>query len=103
MEAAALLGLVGLGYLVAKTAGPSTTTTTVKKPEGFVSGSEKGDPTRQNPSQYPRGILTNMPKGASSTGSGAELDLMFKTPNGQVYPSEPNPGPYGILPPGSGP
>ncbi len=96
MEAAALLGLVGLGYVVAKTAGPSTITNTVKPSEGFVSGQNKGsDPTRQNPSQYPRGILTNMPKGASSTGSGAELDLMFKTPNGQVYPSEPNPGPYG--------
>lgn len=95
MEAAALLGLVGLGYVVAKTAGPSTITNTIKPSEGFVSGQNKGDPTRQNPSQYPRGILTNMPKGASSTGSGAELDLMFKTPNGQVYPSEPNPGPYG--------
>jgi hypothetical protein len=98
MEAAALLGLVGLGYVVAKTAGPSTITNTVKPSEGFVSGQGQGkggDPTRQNPSQYPRGILTNMPKGASSTGSGAELDLMFKTPNGQVYPSEPNPGPYG--------
>jgi hypothetical protein len=95
MEAAALLGLVGLGYIVAKTAGPSTITTSVKPSEGFVSAQARGDPTRQNPPQYPRGILTNMPKGASSTGSGAELDLMFKTPNGQVYPSEPNPGPYG--------
>lgn len=95
MEAAALLGLVGLGYIVAKTAGPSTPTITVKKPEGFVGSPASSDPTRQNPSQYPRGILTNMPKGASSTGSGSELDLMFKTPNGQVYPSEPNPGPYG--------
>lgn len=100
MEAATLLGLVGLGYIVAKTAGPSTPTTTVKKPEGFQNASKgpmgNSDPTRQNPPQYPRGKLTNMPKGASSTGSGAELDLMFKTPNGQVYPSEPNGGPYGI-------
>ena len=96
MEAAALLGLVGLGYLVAKTAGPSTPTTTVKKTEGFTTQSKgQTDPTRQNPSQYPRGILTNMSKGASSTGFGSELDLMFKTPNGQTYPSEPNAGPYG--------
>lgn len=95
MEAAALLGLVGLGYIVAKTAGPSTSTTSVtNNQEGFQS-KKSSDPTRQNPSQYPKGILTNMPKGASSTGAGSELDLMFKTPNGQVYPSEPNPGPYG--------
>ena len=96
MEAATLLGLVGLGYIVAKTAGPSTPTATAKKPEGFADKPKgSSDPTRQNPQQYPKGILTKMPKGASSTGYGSELDLMFKTPNGQTYPSEPNPGPYG--------
>jgi hypothetical protein len=36
-----------------------------------------------------------MPKGGSATGFGPELDMMYKYPNGQIYPSEPNPGPYG--------
>jgi hypothetical protein len=39
--------------------------------------------------------LTVAPKGASATGFGPELDLMYQMPNGQTYPSEPSPGPYG--------
>lgn len=40
---------------------------------------------------------TDARRAASNTAfSGAELDLMYKTPGGQMYPSEPNPGPkYG--------
>jgi hypothetical protein len=39
--------------------------------------------------------LTVAPKGASATGFGPELDMMYQMPNGQTYPSEPSPGPYG--------
>ena len=62
MEAVALLGLAGLGYLVAKTTAPTP------KAEGFE---DKSDPSKR------------------------QLDRMYKTPNGQLYPSEPAPGPYG--------
>lgn len=81
MEAAALAGLVGLGWLVANVAGP--------KKEGFQS------PSTGNPRNLPPGPLLNTPKGASTVGAPAELDLMYKTPGGQTYPSEPRPGPYG--------
>jgi hypothetical protein len=77
MEAAALAGLVGLGYLVAKTAGPK---------EGFQS---------PKPKTLPPGPLANTPKGGTAVGFAPELDMMFRTPGGQTYPSEPNPGPYG--------
>jgi hypothetical protein len=39
--------------------------------------------------------LTNTPKGSSAVGFAPELDLMYQTPNGQTYPSEPKQGPYG--------
>jgi hypothetical protein len=39
--------------------------------------------------------LTLAPKGGSAVGFGPELDMMYQYPNGQTYPSEPNPGPYG--------
>ncbi len=39
--------------------------------------------------------LTLAPKGASAVGFGPELDMMYQMPNGQTYPSEPGPGPYG--------
>ena len=39
--------------------------------------------------------LTVAPKGASATGFGPELDMMYQTSNGQTYPSEPSSGPYG--------
>lgn len=101
MEAVTLAGLVGLGYLVARTAGPT--------PEKKSSGAKVAvppaprrayenfqNPQGGNPRNLPPGFLLNTPKGASATGLPSELDLMYQTPNGQTYPSEPSPGPYGI-------
>lgn len=108
MEAVTLAGLVGLGYLVARTAGPSTNTkavtatATATAKAGANYPNAPAPPRRayenfENPRDLPPGsVLMNTPKGASATGAPAELDLMFKTPNGQTYPSEPYPGPYGM-------
>ena len=49
-------------------------------------------PAARGPNSDP---LTIAPKGASATGFGPELDMMYQMPNGQTYPSEPSPGPYG--------
>jgi len=53
--------------------------------EGFM-------PAARGPNADP---LTIAPKGAAATGFGPELDMMYKMPNGQTYPSEPSNGPYG--------
>jgi hypothetical protein len=49
-------------------------------------------PAARGPNADP---LTVAPKGASATGFGPELDMMYQMPNGQTYPSDPSPGPYG--------
>lgn len=113
MEIAALSGLLGLGYLISKASGtkegfngamaknakagasipPSNReypllTTPQPRPgtkEGFM-------PAARGPNADP---LTIAPKGASAVGFGPELDMMYQTPNGQTYPSDPSPGPYG--------
>ena len=98
MEAAALLLLIGAGFAVAKTAGPSAPSPKLGKAdprarEGFAS-SNPTDPYG-NPRPLPQGsVLMNTAKGATARGSGAELDLMYRTSTGQTYPSEPHPGPY---------
>lgn len=56
-----------------------------KTVEGFI-------PVARGPDRDP---LTNTPKGGSAVGFSPELDQMYKYPNGQLYPSEPNPGPHG--------
>lgn len=71
MEAIAAFSLVGLGYLVTKLS---------KNNEGFET---------QTP------VLTRAEQGNSLKGSNSELDLRYATPFGQIYPSEPNPGPQG--------
>jgi len=113
MEIAALSGLLGLGYLISKASGNK---------EGFNGGMDKnykaGASIPPSDKVYPllttpkrqqgvregfipaaRGMnsdpLTTAPKGASATGFGPELDMMYKMPNGQTYPSEPSNGPYG--------
>lgn len=68
MEAIAAFGLVGLGYLVNK-----------------LSGSKEG---------YQSPLITAQ-QGNSVKGKNQELDLRYATPFGQIYPSEPNPGPSG--------
>lgn len=100
MEVAALSGLLGLGYLISKatqsisgqkqtTTAPvntqNQTNTNIQRREGFM-------PAARGPNSDP---LTLTPKGSSVVGFGPELDMMYQMPNGQTYPSEPNPGPYG--------
>lgn len=98
MEAAALAGLVGLGYVVSRLGAP-------KKREGFVDPKPKtGEfPMTFKPGSQtvalkspPTSILAQTPQGASAVGPGPELDQFYATPNGRTYPSEPSPGPYGM-------
>lgn len=86
MEAITLLGLMGLGYAVSK----------LKKPtarEGFDGEGQPQDTAV--PRGPPRAPLATSAKGGSAKGPSQELDMMYRTPNGDLYPSEPNPGPYG--------
>ena len=77
MEAIAVFGLVSLGYLVTKL-------------------SEKKEPFQvENEPHPPVSPLQTNEKGNSVKAPNQELDLQYKTPFGQVYPSEPNPGPHG--------
>jgi hypothetical protein len=115
MEVAALGGLLGLGYMISKS------TENKKKPTSNVVRNEVVNQNSVSAKTYPpmdkeyplltnkkvreafmpaaRGLnsdaLTLAPKGASATGFGPELDMMYKLPNGQTYPSEPSTGPYG--------
>jgi len=72
MEAIAAFGLVGLGYLVTKLSKPN---------EAYQ--------------DVPGSPLQPVKQDASVKGLGGELDLRYATPFGQIYPSEPNPGPGG--------
>jgi hypothetical protein len=117
MEIAALFGLLGLGYGVSRVSQKSGTqpnkpimketpmeqnrkaahslppanreypllTRSQETNEGFL-------PAARGPNSDP---LTLAPKGASATGFGPDLDMMYQTSNGQTYPSEPSTGPYG--------
>lgn len=91
MEAVTLLSLIGLGYAVSK----------LKKPtglkEGFETSAVKGQQQDTSvPRGPPKGALATSPKGASARGPAQELDMMYRTPDGNLYASEPNPGPYGM-------
>ncbi len=100
MEAAALAGLVGLGYAVSRLAGGKK-----KRNEGFVNPKPKAGefPMTFKPGSQtvalkspPTSALALTPQGASAVAPSPELDLMYQTPNGRTYPSEPSPGPYGM-------
>jgi len=109
MEAAALGGLIGLGYIISRLAGNgrrTTTTTQSRQVEPFNdTNTQAQDP---NPMYFkpgsqtvalkspPTSALAMTPQGASAVGPSPELDLLYQTPNGQTYPSEPSPGPYGM-------
>jgi hypothetical protein len=109
MEAAALGGLIGLGYIISRLAGngkPAAQQRRNNKVENFEpSSGGKQDP---NPMYFkpgsqtvalkspPTSALAMTPQGASAVGPSPELDLLYQTPNGQTYPSEPSPGPYGM-------
>lgn len=86
MEVATLAGLFGLSYLVSKVNKPGASPQqNQSQTEGFLPAARAPDTD----------VLTQTEKGAAAVGFGPELDMMYKYPNGQVYPSEPNPGPYG--------
>ena len=98
MEAAALAGLMGIGYVVSRLAGPKPAP---KKREGV----QNGDPNRMTfkPGSQtvalkspPTSALALTPQGANPVAPAPELDMMYQLPNGQTYPSEPSPGPYGM-------
>lgn len=97
MEAAIVAGALALGgYVVTKFS---------KNGTQFSQMIEGGQPavaepfTNQGSTSAQRGpdtdALTQAKKGGSAVGFGPELDMMYQTPNGKTYPSEPNPGPYG--------
>jgi hypothetical protein len=106
MEVAALSGLLGLGYLISKASGSkrpvsaSDVSPTVAIPASHsYPPADRTRPLLESFVPAARGKnsdpLTLAPKGASATGFGPDLDLMYQTPNGQTYPSEPSRGPYG--------
>lgn len=74
MEAIAAFGLVGLGYLVTKLSETKENFQSLPSPVSPLQKSEQGN---------------------SVKGSNQELDLQYATPFGQIYPSEPVPGPKG--------
>ncbi len=95
MEVATLLGLLGLGYGVAKLSEPSK-----KNPNNGTNVPGPGTPktieTFMGTVRIEDKPFLNRPTGAAARGFGPELDQMYKTPMGQTYPSEPHPGPYGM-------
>jgi hypothetical protein len=104
MEAAVLAGLVGIGWVVSRLAGPSKK----KKNEGFQSSQTPYPKSGEFPMTFkpgsqtvaltspPTSALSLTPQGAAAVAPSPELDMMYKTMNGQTYPSEPSPGPYGM-------
>lgn len=84
MEVAALLGLIGIGYGVAKLSEPS------KKDGSPVAHIPGATQPKVN-----EGFTNNRPTGGAARGFAPDLDQMYKLPSGQVYPSEPVPGPHG--------
>ena len=74
MEAIAAFGLVGLGYLVTKLSETKENFQSLPSPVSPLQKSEQGNSVKA-PNQ--------------------ELDLQYATPFGQIYPSEPVPGPKG--------
>lgn len=103
MEAAALAGLVGIGYVVSRLSGRPKQKQRTK--EGFDNPKPKAGefPTPMKPGSQtvvltspPTSALALTPQGASAVAPAPELDMMYQTPNGRTYPSEPSPGPYGM-------
>ena len=106
MEVAALAGLLGLGFMVSKTGQKKAQETQPIPSSHTLPPSEQSSPLFRKQQTYREGFLpaargpngdalTIAPKGATATGFGPELDMMYQTSNGQTYPSEPSNGPYG--------
>jgi hypothetical protein len=99
MEVAILGGLVSAGYAMSKffeggngkqqqkpiTAGQPKPYLAPMNIEGFQSGAQ-AKPQYPSPSHSLKSSVVDF---------GPDLDMMYKQPNGQTYPSEPAPGPYG--------
>jgi hypothetical protein len=108
MEVAVLGGLVGLGYAISSAfdknkPAPPTPSKGEAAPRGYLAPMNIGNftngptvegfvPAARGPDTNP---LTTRTKGASALGFAPELDMMYKNPNGQTYPSEPTAGPQG--------
>ena len=105
MEVVALSGLLGLGYIISRVSQRKTPKNQDIQPDVPMSRDPPYDHSyplfKTNEGFMPaaRGLnsdpLTVAPKGASAVGFGPDLDMMYQTPNGQTYPSEPSTGPYG--------
>jgi hypothetical protein len=95
MEAAALAGLVGLGYAVSRLAGKKSSEGFKSERDGFGMTFKPGSKTVALKSP-PTSALALTPQGSSPVGKSSDLDLFYSTPNGRTYPSEPSPGPYGM-------
>jgi hypothetical protein len=105
MEAAALAGLLGVGWVVSRLAGPTKKKT---GKEGFQTNNEPNPKAGEFPMTFkpgsqtvalkspPTSALALTPQGSSPVAPAPELDMMYQTPNGRTYPSEPSPGPYGM-------
>jgi hypothetical protein len=104
MEAAALAGLLGVGWAVSRLAGPVKKKNSKEGFQGETPYPVSGEfPTTMKPGSKtvalkspPTSALALTPQGANPVAPGPELDMMYQTPNGQTYPSEPSPGPYGM-------
>jgi hypothetical protein len=104
MEAAALAGLLGVGWAVSRLAGPVKNKNSKEGFQGETPYPVSGEfPTTMKPGSKtvalkspPTSALALTPQGANPVAPGPELDMMYQTPNGQTYPSEPSPGPYGM-------
>jgi hypothetical protein len=112
MEAVALAGLLGAGYVVSRVSQYKNSQKGLKSTNApHQSRIQPAIPSNRSPpydQSYPlmegfapaqRGLnsdpLTTAPKGASAVGFGPDLDMMYQTSGGQTYPSEPSNGPYG--------
>jgi hypothetical protein len=93
MEVAALAGLLGLGYAINRLTSPDTTRQAA--PISAKGTSQLREAFQAAPTGPPTQAVTKMTKGSSAKGAMSELDLMYGTPGGQIYPSEINPGPQG--------
>jgi hypothetical protein len=103
MEVGILAGLVGIGYAVSRLSGRPKPKQRMK--EGFDNPKPRAGefPTTMKPGSQtvalkspPTSALALTPQGASAVAPAPELDMMYQTPNGRTYPSEPSPGPYGM-------
>jgi hypothetical protein len=104
MEVAALAGLLGVGWAVSRLGGPVKKKNSKEGFQGETPYPVSGEfPTTMKPGSKtvalkspPTSALALTPQGANPVAPGPELDMMYQTPNGQTYPSEPSPGPYGM-------